>query len=326
MTSPLLRWLVETGHSPYSTRKIFGQDGWDGAIWKGWTIDRMGMSRTVIPDGREVFVAGEHEDYYDPDFRIFNDLIVRGPGGDIEVYGYPKDILPPTDFHTATLLGGELLVVGSIGYPDQRGAGVTPVTRIEIDTWRVAGHTRTTGGPGWLCKHEVEAVDGRLVVRGGEVGTDSFRRNCDEWSLDPATLDWTRLTRNEWPQFRIGRADGDSLHVWQIDSERFRRDYQPDKPPLEWIASLPAEPDFGALASLYELPGADGPPEGDEHETLLTRTRVGGVPVEMYDGHPDLRVTVCGVLPERRIEEIAEHLRDRLSRIEQSEIVAERIA
>jgi len=61
----------------------------------------------VLPDGREVLIAGEHEDYYDPDFFIYNDVVVRAPDGKFAIYGYSKEAFPPTDFHTATLLPGQ---------------------------------------------------------------------------------------------------------------------------------------------------------------------------------------------------------------------------
>ena len=71
-------------------------------------------------------IAGEHEDFYDPDFCIYNDVFVeraRRPPG---IYRYPKDVFPPTDFHTATLVGDEIILIGSLGYRDLRRAGRSP--------------------------------------------------------------------------------------------------------------------------------------------------------------------------------------------------------
>ena len=63
-----------------------------------------------------ICIAGEHEDYYDPDFCIYNDVVVLGLDGSVEIYGYPKDVFPPTDFHTATLVGDRVIVIGRLGY------------------------------------------------------------------------------------------------------------------------------------------------------------------------------------------------------------------
>jgi hypothetical protein len=74
-----------------------------------WTNNHLGQAAVKSPDGRIIQIGGEHEDYYDPDFHTYNNVIVCGPDGsddgDIEnevtIYGYPKNVFPPTDFHTA---------------------------------------------------------------------------------------------------------------------------------------------------------------------------------------------------------------------------------
>ena len=78
-------------------------------------------------------VAGEHEDGYDPDFCIYNDVIVHHPDGRLEIIGYPESLFPPTDFHTATLVGDRIIVIGSLGYQGSRVYGTTPVFALSID-------------------------------------------------------------------------------------------------------------------------------------------------------------------------------------------------
>ena len=67
-----------------------------------WCADRFGQSITFLPDRRIIQIAGEHEDSYDPDFCIYNDVLVHHPDGTIEIFGYPEADFPPTDFHTAS--------------------------------------------------------------------------------------------------------------------------------------------------------------------------------------------------------------------------------
>lgn len=73
-----------------------------------WSFSRFGRTATVLPDGRLVLVAGEHEDHYDADFCIYADVTVLGTDGELEHFIYPRDIFPPTDFHTATLVGDQI--------------------------------------------------------------------------------------------------------------------------------------------------------------------------------------------------------------------------
>ena len=70
-----------------------------------------------------VFIAGEHKDHYDPDFYIYNDVVVQHPDGRIDIFGYPREIFPPTDFHSATLVGDRIVLIGNLGYPNKRKPG-----------------------------------------------------------------------------------------------------------------------------------------------------------------------------------------------------------
>jgi hypothetical protein len=72
-----------------------------------------------LPPGRVIEIPGEHEGFYDTNFCIFNDVIVHRGDGSFDIYGCPLDIFPPTDFHTATLVGNSIYIIGSLGY---RGA------------------------------------------------------------------------------------------------------------------------------------------------------------------------------------------------------------
>ncbi len=100
-----------------------------------WCFARFGATQTYLPDGRLIRIAGEHEDSYDPDFQIYNDVVViNNPQlfpndvmspyampvpsnfpeakaytilrasnvNDVTIYGYPHDVFPRTDTHTAT--------------------------------------------------------------------------------------------------------------------------------------------------------------------------------------------------------------------------------
>ncbi|KAK8098267.1 uncharacterized protein PG998_013753 [Apiospora kogelbergensis] len=116
-----------------------------------WTFaERFGQTRTELPDGRVVFIAGEHEDFYDPDFHIYNDVCVFDDdsnasdlGGATTIYGYPREVFPPTDFHTATLVTGtpNIYVIGNTGNPDQRRPGETPVFRLDTRDFSMHAHT-----------------------------------------------------------------------------------------------------------------------------------------------------------------------------------------
>lgn len=170
-----------------------------GAVW---SFDRFGMSRTRLPDGRLVYIAGEHEDYYDVDFCIYNDVIICGPDLHITIYGYPSEVFPPTDFHSATLVGdSDIYIIGSLGYSDSRRPGETPVYRLYCEDMRMEALSPRGDSPGWISRHTATYLpeQNAIQVDGGEVftgpaGKQSLRPNTQRFWLDLDTLTWTRST------------------------------------------------------------------------------------------------------------------------------------
>jgi ankyrin repeat protein len=163
-----------------------------------WCAERFGQSITFLADGRIVQIAGEHEDSYDADFCIYNDVFVHHPDGSIAIYGYPESDFPPTDFHTATLAGGFIYLVGSLGYQGKRRFGETPVQRLDVRTFRIETLRATGDAPGWLYGHRARFIGPHeILVSGGTLASlqddDETRAdNADTFVLDLERLVWRR--------------------------------------------------------------------------------------------------------------------------------------
>lgn len=161
-------------------------------------VELSGIARfhvTLLPDGRTVLVGGEHEDWYDPDFCIYNDVIVHEPDGSIRIFGYPESDFPPTDFHTATLVGGAIHIIGCLGYPPDRESQ-TPVFRLDLDTFRIERLVPKGESPGWIHRHRADRIsDDEILVSGGLVeispgGKSSLAGNDRSWILNLARMSW----------------------------------------------------------------------------------------------------------------------------------------
>jgi hypothetical protein len=167
----------------------------------GWCFDRFGQSSTALPDGRTILVAGEHEDYYDPDFYIYNDVVLLHPNGAIDIFGYPAEVFPPTDFHTATLVGDRIIIIGTLGYPEQRKSGTTPVMLLDVPTLAISAVNTFGQHPGWIHEHEalLEPAGKSIQIRRGKLdrgGEDtSLVENIDDWRLHLADWRWARTVR-----------------------------------------------------------------------------------------------------------------------------------
>lgn len=144
-----------------------------------------------------MLIAGEHEDYYDPDFYIYKDIVLKHPDGRIEIYGYPEDVFPPTDFHTATLVGNQIILIGNLGYVSQRRVKHTQFYVLELDTWEIRKIETSGTPPGWVYEQKVSLIeDGQsILLEKGKVlqerGKDDYSHveNIDDWEL--SLSDWS---------------------------------------------------------------------------------------------------------------------------------------
>lgn len=193
------RDMVTSGGSAYSARAHF-QDtdsvGQDGAVW---CYNRFGSSLTQLGDGRFVQIGGEHEDYYDPDFFIYNEVVIHDGKGDFQIFGYPRETFPPTDFHTATLCGGTIYVIGCLGYPEQRRPGVTPVYRLKLESWEIEPVATTGEMPGWIHGHRaryepdansIRVAGGKVQVAGDDGGLIPSKM---QFELDLSSFKWRKV-------------------------------------------------------------------------------------------------------------------------------------
>lgn len=198
IVEPFWEDMIRSGLGPYIAKQRFAARIPDQTASPAWCAQRFGQSITLLPDGRIVQVAGEHEDYYDPDFCIYNDVFVHHPDGAIHIFGYPERVFPPTDFHTATLFKGDLYLIGSLGYQGTRRYGKTPVYRLNLTTFGIERVETTGEAPGWIYKHRAIRTGSHEVrISGGTVVTDagspeSHTKNEESFILDIRRLAWRR--------------------------------------------------------------------------------------------------------------------------------------
>lgn len=186
--------MVRTRTSAYQANDTFQKSSFD---FEGptWCFDRFGHSFTPLPDGRYVEIGGEHEDSYDPDFCIYNDVVIHAGNGEIEIYGYPESVFPPTDFHTATYVDEKIFVVGCLGYPEDRQYGQTPVYVLDCRDWSIEKVSVNGPGPGWISRHTAILEGDRFIkLRFGKIGTaEAYDKNAHDWILDTAEMTWSKV-------------------------------------------------------------------------------------------------------------------------------------
>ncbi len=169
MGVPFWSAMVRNGWSGFRAAKHFSEDSYrrESPVW---CYDRLGMSLTQLADGRFIQIAGEHEDSYDPDFCIYNDVIVHDGKGGFEILGYPEDVFPPTDFHSATLVGEWIYIIGNLGCQRtaEADAHQTPIYRFDTVSGKVERVSTTGISPGWIHRHNAELIDRGIRISGGK--------------------------------------------------------------------------------------------------------------------------------------------------------------
>jgi hypothetical protein len=189
MNEPFWHAMICSGLSAYRGARLVGGTSQPSPVW---CAQRFGQSLTLLPDSRAIQIAGEHEDAHDEDFCIYNDVFVHHPGGRIDIYGYPETAFPPTDFHTATLIGDAICIIGCLGYPASRRVGETPVYRLDINTLEIQPVETTGHPPGWISRHCAALISPHEIrVWGGKLaGRETYEDNHASWILDVSRRQW----------------------------------------------------------------------------------------------------------------------------------------
>ena len=305
LDNPLWNWLVRTRWDAYNANKLYsGPSPFDAGPM--WSFQRFGQSETVLAGGRVVHIGGEHEDHYDPDFYIYNDVTVVDPEGIVAIYGYPREDFPPTDFHSATQVRDEIYIIGRLGYSEARLLDVTPIYKLSLISMRIEAVEAHGDPPGWIYMHQAKLLDDghTIIVSGGEIwlGNDrAMRENVDSWSFDTHNGRWRRLTKRDWQHWIMRRVDRKANRLWDIRQAMWHRDHSHLGLKDYW--SHDEAPDFEALDALYRIVG-DTPQVFDGDEVGAFSVVVDGQTVRFKEERFWIEAIVEGQLTAKRLSDL----------------------
>jgi hypothetical protein len=325
MNNPVWEWLVKSRVNAYQASELLhGPSAMDAG--PGWCFDRFGQSSTRLPDDRVVFISGEHEDHYDPDFYIYNDVVVKHPNGCIDIFGYPRDVFPPTDFHSATLVGNRIVIIGNLGYPEDRQPTITQVLMLDLKTFAVTRVHTSEMAPGWLHRHRAKLSDDQrsILIEGGILDRREQNRslveNIDDWSLGITDWRWQRLTERRWQRWEVRRKDRKPNHLWEIEQAIWKQQFGPPgdrqvTPSLEEQLGVP--PDLNLAAQLYKPNVAfDEVPRLEEDAYGVHRIKIDGLIVRYVEDSHCIQLTVEGELPQQTADALTSDLVRKMSILE----------
>jgi hypothetical protein len=329
LSNPYWSWLVRAEVSSWAANQHFkGPSSYGGNA--AWSTERFGQSSTTLADGRILLIAGEHEDHYDPDFFIYNDIIVKHPDERIEILGFPAKVFPPTDFHSASLVDGNIILIGNLGYPEDRKTGVTQILVIDPKTWEVKQQPSKGESPGWIHSHQATVDNGFITISRGKIWKDhdtQLIENFDDWRLSLADWTWKRLTHRTVTVFKIARKDGEMIGLHEISMWLMQEKHGPlpafemphidddeVKAMLEKSMKGTEPEDREAFERLYKPDGIDFKPLPEPEDSLEIRIEVEGVLVRYNDSMNHIDLTIEGELKPELIDKLRDDLKSKLER------------
>lgn len=199
LTNPVWQWLIEEKPEPSAADTLFRLRDTD-SLGPAWTFNRVGASETALPNGQILWAGGRHGEPGDPNYYVYNDLVVKKPEGEFSVLGYPEAIFPPIHSHSATLVSNYILLIGGLGGPESEPSETTRIQAIRIEKFGLHPWSGVGPGPGAIYGHTAKLSDNKLwiEVSGGFIQSPdgSSTPNSKRWRLDLDTLYWTELADN----------------------------------------------------------------------------------------------------------------------------------
>ena len=334
MTNKVWEWLVLTKLTAYEANaEMKGPKSFEaGPVW---CFNRFGQSCTRLKDGRDVYIGGEHEDHYDPDFNIYNDVIVVNDGA-VEIYAYPEDAFQPTDFHSATLVDDKIYILGNLGYWGNRNIGETPLYTIDLDSYQISKIETAGDNPGWIYEHsaEYQLEDNSIVIEGGKIDRGEeygLLENIDSWKLSLTTLKWERLTQKKWQRWSVKRKDDKMLDLFDIRHDLGDLNLEGLDLDEEVLSAfeeinqkknnLVTPKNKELLKSLYSPPLKHEILPEDEDKYNEYAIEIDGIKVRYVEEAYEINVTIEGQLSQKSLNILKKDLLKKLKIIQKARIV-----
>lgn len=329
MNNPVWQWIRAEKQLPFWVEEAFSEEH---AGKPNWCYYRMGQSETLLDDGTKILIAGEHEDSYDPDFHIYNDVTVIHPDGAVDIYGYPKDVFPPTDFHSATLVENHIYIIGSLGYMGERQVGKTQVCRLDINTFEIEEITTSGDNPGWISDHSAILSGNHITISMGMryVENNGYHENFHDWTLCLDTFTWKKSLHRPWSFFIAKRKDGKMNQLWEIGQLDY--DFKHNKDKFEAKKRAIEEQLGSELDYVYQLKDELYKPSITFEETDIEAKyneriiKVDDVVVCYKESWNEVKIIIKGELPTAIVDILCADLKQKLSKLESTPYIIEQIA
>lgn len=142
----------------------------------------------------------ESQDYYDPDFDIYNDVTIKYHDQDLkfsyEIWNYPESQFPPVYAHSTVYddRTNQVYITGGLGTGDRQRKGVTEIYQLNLESKDIQQVETFGESPPCLHNHETKMWNYDLIeMKGGHILKNNIViKNLYVWYFNLKTKTWLK--------------------------------------------------------------------------------------------------------------------------------------
>ncbi|WP_213067261.1 hypothetical protein, partial [Acinetobacter sp. CFCC 10889] len=147
------------------------------------------------------------EDYYFPDFDIYNDVTIKYLDGTCELWNYPEEQFPPVYAHSTIYDKNthKTYITGGLGSGDRQRQNVTEIYVLDLETKDIQKIEALGESPPCLHDHNTKIWNHDLIeIKGGYILHKGIAiKNMYVWYFNLKTQTWLKQESEQYQQWVI---------------------------------------------------------------------------------------------------------------------------
>ena len=173
----------------------------------------------------------ETQDYYFPEFKIYNDVYIKFFDGMYELWNYPEEQFPPVYEHS-TLYNEhthQFYIIGGLGSGDRQCKNITEIYALDLETKDIQKIEASGESPPCLHSHKVKIWNHDLIeMRDGYILHKGIAiKNVYVWYFNLKTKTWLKQESEKYQHWIIQSDQREELFlkisqdILKMEEEKF---------------------------------------------------------------------------------------------------------
>lgn len=159
----------------------------------------------------------DYNDYYNPDFKIYNDVTIRHFDSKYELWNYPEEQFPPVYAHD-TVHDKNIdfvYITGGLGSGDRQRKNITEIYQLNLETKDIEHIEALGDSPPCLHNHHTKMWNDDLIeMRDGDILKNGKAiKNLYVWYFNLKTKTWLKKDQEIYQHWLITSSNSDGLFL-----------------------------------------------------------------------------------------------------------------